>query len=76
MSKQPDQRPWRICIFLAVLLTILTFTPLVIPQEIYKPQLLGFPYTLWMTILITILFVVLTFAGSRVHPGRQNNEDK
>lgn len=70
MSQQRNQLYWRICIAFALLLTILTFTPLVIPVGIYRPTFLGMPYTLWMTILITILYVVLTYIGTRVHPGR------
>ncbi len=71
----PNQRYWKICIGLALLLTILTFTPLVIPAGVYKPILFGLPYTLWTTILVTILYVVLTFVGSRVHPGRNTDEN-
>jgi hypothetical protein len=74
MSLKPNTLYWRICIALALLLTIITFTPLVIPVGVYRPTLLGMPYTLWMTILITILYVVLTFIGSRVHPGRKDEE--
>lgn len=65
---------WRILIACAVLLTILTFTPLVIPSGVYQPELFGMPYTLWMTILITILYVVLTFIGTKVHPGKDTDK--
>lgn len=75
MPEQPNKRYWKICIFLAILLTIITFTPLVIPMGVYKPMLLGIPYTLWTSILITILFVVLTYVGSNVHPGKNNGEN-
>lgn len=75
MPKQPNKRYWKISIFLAILLTIITFTPLVTPIGVYKPMLFGIPYTLWTSILVTILFVVLTFAGSRVHPGKNNGEN-
>lgn len=73
MSKQPNTTYWYLCIAAAVLLTIVTFTPLVIPAGVYKPRLIGVPYTLWMTILITLLYVAITFIGTKVHPGR--NED-
>jgi Na+/melibiose symporter-like transporter len=59
---------WKLCCGCALLLCILTFTPLVMPFGIYKPQLLGFPYTFWMGIVIAIGLVILTFIGARVHP--------
>lgn len=62
-------RYWRICTTLVILLIIITFTPLIIPVGIYKPMFLGIPYTLWVCFLITVALVVLTFIGSKVHPG-------
>jgi hypothetical protein len=66
---------WRICVLLVILLMILTFTPLVIPQGVYRPRLFGLPYSLWLSGIITILLVVLTYLGSRVHPGSDEEED-
>ena len=74
MSKPPNRTYWYLCIAVAVLLTIVTFTPLVIPAGEYRPTLLGMPYTLWMTVLITALYVVLTYIGTRVHPGRNDDD--
>ncbi|WPP49503.1 hypothetical protein [Catalinimonas niigatensis] len=65
---------WRVLIACAIVLTVLTFTPLVIPHGVYRPELFGMPYTLWMTILITILYVVLTFIGTKVHPGKDTDK--
>lgn len=59
----------------ALILVIITFTPLVIPYGTYKPMLLGLPYSLWMGILVSIGLVVLTFIATRVHSERES-EDK
>ena len=60
---------WRICYGTVIVLSILTFTPLVIPAGVYRPMLWGVPYTLWVGILVTVLLVVLTYAATKVyHP--------
>ena len=65
---------WPLVRILFLLLTILTFTPFVIPKGVFKPELLGMPYTLWMGILINLLMVALVWWGTRVHPGREEPE--
>lgn len=68
-----SKTPWYILIGCAVLLTIVTFTPLVIPQGVYRPELFGMPYTLWLSIVVTIGYVILTFIGTKVHPGKDTD---
>ncbi len=58
---------WKLCVTTALILVIITFTPLVTPHDIYEPKLFGLPYTLWVGILITIGLVVLTFVAARIH---------
>lgn len=58
---------WRITAAFAVALIIITFTPLVISPGRIEPKLLSMPFTLWMSILITILLVVLTYIGGKIH---------
>ncbi len=67
---------WRICIFVVILLTALGLSPLVIPAGIFKPSFLGMPYTLWMGSLVCICLVLMTYIGSRVHPGNNNENEK
>jgi hypothetical protein len=57
---------WRITTALAVMLILITFTPLVIAPGKITPTLFSMPYTLWVSILITILLVVLTYIGGRI----------
>ncbi|MEQ6119202.1 hypothetical protein [Reichenbachiella sp. MALMAid0571] len=60
---------WNLCIAGVILVSILSFTPLVLPVGIYEPMLFGVPYSLWMGILVAILLVFLTYLGTKVHPG-------
>lgn len=66
----PEQRRfyWRLCYGSVFILSVLTFTPLVIPAGISTPTLLSLPYTLWTGILITVVLVLLTFAAGRLFP--------
>ncbi|MFP4096978.1 MAG: hypothetical protein ACLFUB_21015 [Cyclobacteriaceae bacterium] len=72
-NRKPNKTAWHILIVCAVLLTIITFTPLVIPQGVYRPELFGMPYTLWLSIAVTIGYVILTFIGTKVHPGKDTD---
>ncbi len=69
-------RYWRICTALVVVLILITYTPLVIPRGVYKPMLMGIPYTLWVSFLITAALVLITFIGSKVHPGKDEEEEQ
>ena len=51
---------------IALILTTITFTPLILHPGKIDPKLLSMPYTLWTSILITILLVLLTYLVSRL----------
>ncbi len=63
-----DQALWRLCYMAVVVLSVLTFTPLVLPLGTYEPMVMGVPYTLWTGILVALAFVVLTYVATRVYP--------
>ncbi len=65
---------WKICMVVFCILTIISFTPLIIPQGQFKPELIGIPYSLWSSFLITVALVALTWVGTKVHPGRKEEE--
>ena len=65
---------WKMCVAAVIFLSAITFTPLVIPAGVFEPELFGVPYTLWVSILITVLLVLITYIGTRVHPGRNSDE--
>ena len=69
-----NKKYWRICVILVVLLIIVAYTPLMLPHGVYKPVILGIPYSLWLSFLITVALVVLTYIGSKVHPGSDEGE--
>jgi uncharacterized membrane protein (DUF4010 family) len=58
---------WRLLVGLVILLFLIEYSPLVIPQGQYKPILFGFPYSLWLGILFAILVVFLTYIGSKIY---------
>jgi len=76
MDKNKTQRYWRICRTLALIISLISFTPLVIPHETYKPMLWGIPYTLWTGYVVTILLVALTYIGTKVHPAIYDEEEQ
>lgn len=59
---------WRLCYGGIIVLSVITFTPLVIPSGTYRPILLGMPYTLWVGILLTVITVVLTYGATQYYP--------
>jgi hypothetical protein len=59
---------WRLCYGGVIVLSVLTFTPLVIPSGTYHPMVLGVPYTLWVGILITGALVLLTYGATQFYP--------
>ena len=50
-----------------IILSILIFTPLVIPKNEYKPEFIGLPYTLWAGILAYFAYVALIMIGIYAH---------
>ena len=54
---------------------VIGYTPIMIPKGVYKPMILGIPYSLWLSFIITVALVTLTFIGSKVHPGADEEED-
>ena len=67
---------WLFCCISAVVIVILGFTPLAIPENIYLPKFLGMPYALWVSMLLSVLLVVLTVLGTLVHPGNSKSEEE
>lgn len=65
---------WRIALGCALLLVVLTFTPLVTPIGVHEPLFLGMPYTLWTGLIVAIGFVVLTLAATYCYPYRADEE--
>lgn len=45
---------------------VLTFTPVILDPGKINPRLFSMPYTLWTSICITILLVLLTYLVSKL----------
>ncbi len=65
---------WKLCVFGVVLFSILSFSPLIIPSNNFKPMISGIPRTLWAGMLVYIAIVFLTYIGTRVYP--DNDDEK
>ena len=74
MNTHIKSRLYNVLILLALLLAVLTFTPLVMPYGVHQPSLLHLPYTLWTGLIVAILLVCLTWLAVRWHPGRKEDE--
>ncbi len=75
MNRTPH-RLWRLCCAGAILLSVITFTPLVIRPGQIEPRLFGLPHTLWAGMLVAFGLVLLTLVGSLVHPARHEEEGR
>ena len=67
LTKSKRKLYWRITAAVAVILILITFTPLVLKPGKIEPKLFSMPFTLWVSILITIMLVILTYIGGRMH---------
>ncbi len=71
---QKNKHYWNLCTLTMIILSIITFSPLVIPAGKYTPTLFSLPRTLWAGMLVYILMVVITFIGTKVYPGNEKSK--
>jgi hypothetical protein len=65
--RQSVARTWAIMIWIAaVLLVLITFSPLVLNPGRTNPRVLSLPFTLWSGMLTTLLLVLLAYLSSRI----------
>ncbi len=57
-----------------VVIIAVTYSPLVMATGKINPSFLHLPYTLWVTILLALVLVLLTFAGSRIMTNDEEEE--
>lgn len=55
---------WNTCLILFVILSVITFTPLIIAQGTTSPWLFGMPRTLWAGIFISIALFIITLVAA------------
>lgn len=51
---------------MAIGLVVLTFSPVILSPGKIEPKILSLPFTLWTSLLITIVLVLLTYLVSRL----------
>ena len=66
---------WRICYLTVVVLSVIVFTPLVIPTGTFRPMVGGVPYTLWVGIIITFALVALTYFATQYYPPEDDESE-
>ena len=48
-----------------VIITVASFTGVLIPSGELNPKLLGTPYTVWMGVVFCIVYIVLAYVASK-----------
>jgi uncharacterized membrane protein len=76
MKLATQKKLWLLCCILAALIAIAGFTPFAIPENTFHPQFMGMPYPLWISMLLSVLLVLLTFLGTLVHPGNSKTDEE
>ena len=71
--KKNKRLAWHLCIAAMILLSVLAFTPLIIPEGTFSPTIAGVPRTIWAGIALYIVMVVITYIGTRVHPDNKTD---
>ena len=66
---------WRLCMLAVLILSVISFTPLVIPMGEYRPMLAGIPITLWAGGLVAFALVALTYLAGLLHPEAGKDEE-
>ncbi len=62
---------WKLCVAAVLLIIIITFSPLVIAKGKIEPFFFGMPYTLWMSALLTMILVAITFFAGKILPDEE-----
>lgn len=66
---------WRLAVVAVVIVSIFSFTPLVLNRSSPEPYLFGMPHTLWASMAIAFVLVLLTFVGAYLHPESGDDEE-
>ena len=66
--KSYKNKIWIITAIVTLVLSILTFSPLVTPIRIFTPEIFGLPYTLWTGILMSFLMLLNTIVAIIFQP--------
>lgn len=65
---------WRLCVVAVVFITVAIYSPLITKTGKIEPSVLGLPFSLWTSILLTIIVVFLSYLGGLVLPFKEEDE--
>ncbi len=71
MKKKP--RALWLTDILFVVITVASFTGLLIPAGRIGPKLLGAPYTVWMGVVFCFLYILLAYVASKYQKEEQDD---
>ncbi len=60
--------PWLLIRIIFVIVSLLAFSPLVIPANTFMPEMYGIPYTLWVGFLVSVCLLVIIILGTLFMP--------
>lgn len=72
MTRSKRKRFLLILDLVAIGLVVATFSPLIIPTNESNPSWYGIPFTLWVSFLISVIFVVLAYLVSIVNKEKEH----
>lgn len=61
---------WTLVKAMACVTIVVAFLLLSIPTKNHGPELIGMPLVLWGNVLNAFFMFILTWIGTKVHPGR------
>jgi hypothetical protein len=65
--KHPNAKKWALVIWiLAVMMVLITFSPLILSPGRKEPAIFSLPFTLWTSMSSTFLLVLLAYLSSRI----------
>jgi len=63
---------WKICCAILLTAPFVIYSSLVIPKNVFEPELMGIPYTFLMGVSIVIFLWFVTFIAVQNHPFKED----
>lgn len=71
----PRSLVWKLCCLGMIAVSVICFSPWVIPPNKYQPMFVGLPYTLWAGIAISIVMFLLTLFAAICISGSKGSKE-
>lgn len=66
LTQQRRKSYFNLLVGLSVLVVVVSFSPIILSKDKIEPTLFKMPYTLWTSILATLLLLLFTYIGGRL----------